>query len=348
MSNMITLPAVYGLYLLTLMRDRGHDPDSLLAGTGLDATRLGEQSERISGAQYATLLVNAVRISADPGLCYELGLRSPLTKHGFVGFGLMSCANLRDAIDLGQRYLHARVPLFDTRVSIEDAQVVVDLQPRVDLGPAREFTLSLVVIELCCLFSRLISDHKPPASWRSEIHLPFPEPAHHAAWRDRLPPMRFNRASTQIRFPEALLDQPIATANPVAAQMAIAQCDQELASLQSGSGLHDQVCRQLVCQDGRYPDLATVARQLCLSERTLKRRLQLEGLGFQTLLDQVRERDSKRLLARPQLSVDQVAEAVGYRDPANFTRAFRKWTGISPRAWRQQPDLAEYRDTGPK
>lgn len=333
---MHTLPATYGLFLLTLLLDRGHSEAEMLAGTGLTRTQLQDQSQRITGLQYALILGNALRVSDDPGICYELGLRSQLTKHGFVGFGLMSCATLRDAIELSQRYLHARVPLFDSALSLDGDQVVVDLRETVALGPLREFTLNVVMVELCCLFSRLISGHKEPTSWRSEIWLPFPEPPYYAAWRDRLPRIRFNEAATQIRFPAHLLDQPIATANPITAQMAIAQCELELASMQGGSSLRDQVSRQLVCQDGHYPDLATVARQLCLSERTLKRRLQAEGLSFQQLLDGSRETDSKRLLARPQLSVEQVAEAVGYRDPANFTRAFRKWTGTSPREYRQQ------------
>lgn len=332
---MFMLPAVYGLYLLTLMRDRGHDEHAMLAGTGLTAGQLTDQALLISSQQYNTLLANALQLSRDPGLCYELGLRSPLTKHGFVGFGLMSCATLQDAIELAQRYLHARVPLFDTRVESSANEVIVEFKERFPLGHMREFTLNLVVTELCCLFSRLTSDNKPPAEWRSEIHLPFPEPFYYDAWRHRLPRIRFDQPVTQIRFPASLLAQPIASANPIAVQMAIAQCELELASLRGGNSLHDQVRRQLICQDGNYPDLNTVARQLCLSERTLKRRLQEEGLSFQALLDHVRESDSKRLLEQPQLSIEQVADAVGYRDPANFTRAFRKWVGCSPREYRQ-------------
>ena len=80
-----------------------------------------------------------------------------------------------------------------------------------------------------------------------------------------------------------------------------------------------------------------------MSERTLKRRLQEEGTGFNTLLDQVRQRDSTRLLSQPALAIKQVAEAVGYADPSNFARAFVKWTGMSPVAWRKR-----HVDPGPK
>lgn len=331
------LPAVYGFFLLSLMAERGHDESDMLANTGLTRAQLEDQNQRISGFQYAALLANALRVSGDPGIAYELGLRSQLTKHGFVGFGLMSCATLRDAMELSQRFLSARVPLFASRIRIEGDQVVVELRETVPLGPLYAFTFDIVLVELCCLFSRLISGDKSPSTWRSEIWVPYAEPDHYARYRDRLPRFRFDQAGTQIRFPVSLLDQPIATANPITAQMAIAQCEQELASLgQAEGGIREQVSRQLLLHDGHYPDLARVAVQLLLSERTLKRRLQEQGLSFQQLLDEVREQDSRRLLANPRLSIEQVAVAVGYTDPANFTRAFRKWTGLSPRVFRQQ------------
>lgn len=345
---MHTLPASYGLFFLTVMRDRGHAEADILAGTTLTGERLQDAAGRISSDDYLTLLGNLRRISADPGLCCELGLRSQLTKHGFVGFGLMSCATLRDAIELGRRYLEARVPLFTCALSLEGADCVVDLRETIALGELRDFALTFVAIELCCLFGRLQGSRRPPPAWRGEIRLPFAEPAWHADWKNRVPPLSFGHERCQIVFPVRQLDHAFATANPVAAELAIAQCEQELATLRAARpGLVEQVRRQLVCQDGHYPDLATVAQQLCLSGRTLKRRLQDKGLSFQQLLDDCRAQDSKRLLARPQLSVEQVAEAVGYRDPANFTRAFRKWTGLSPRAWRQQSNATAGAGAGP-
>lgn len=347
MTKIITeqdLPAVYGLFLVTLLLDHGHDEADILLGCGLTRAQLQDHSRRISGTQYVTLLANALRLSG-PSVSYELGLRSQLTLHGFVGFGLASCANMGDAIVLGQRYMQARVPLFSSRLHQEGDQVVIDLIETVPLGPLYEFIFNQVLVELCCLFSRLIAVHKEPSSWRAEIWVPYAEPAYHAQWRDRLPPFRFNQACPQIRFPAFLLEQTIATANPTSAQLAIDQCERELARLKQGSSLRSKVTRQLVCRDGRYPDLGTVASQLCLTERTLKRHLQVENLGFQQLLDEVREADSRRLLAHLGLSIEQIAQAVGFKDPANFTRAFRKWTGIAPREYRQSLQASD--ENGP-
>ena len=101
-------------------------------------------------------------------------------------------------------------------------------------------------------------------------------------------------------------------------QLAIERCEQEMSRQEAASGTRGLVLQKLVCRDGRYPEVSEVAALLHVSERTLKRRLHDEGTHFQALLDQVRQRDALQLLANPALAIKQVAEAVGYGDPANF------------------------------
>ena len=71
-----------------------------------------------------------------------------------------------------------------------------------------------------------------------------------------------------------------------------------------------------------------------MSSRTLTRRLQQTGLGFQQLLDEARKRDAIKLLQNTSLTVEQIALRLGYTDPANFSRAFKKWTGEPPSQYR--------------
>lgn len=329
-----SLPATYALSLLALMQERGHAADALLAGSQLTREQLQDQRAQIGAWQYAMLLGNALHLDGDHGLAYELGLRSQVTKHGFVGFGLISCATLREAIDFSERYFRARVPAFTNVLSLEGDQVVVELHETIPLGPHRAFVMDLVVVELCSLFAKVMDMDPASEGWASEIWVPHAEPAAYARYRDRLPPFRFGQPAVQIRFPARLLDAPIATADPVSVQLAIERCEQDISRQVAASGTRGQVLARLVCREGRYPEVGEVASLLHVSERTLKRRLQDEGTSFQALLDQVRQRDAQQLLANPALAIKQVAEAVGYSDPANFARAFAKWTGVSPRDWR--------------
>lgn len=90
----------------------------------------------------------------------------------------------------------------------------------------------------------------------------------------------------------------------------------------------------LVNENRKYPSMEAAAARLHTSGRTLKRRLKQHGVSFQQLLDEARKRDSLRLLADVSLNLEQIAARVGYNDPANFTRAFRKWTGLTPSMFR--------------
>ena len=344
----LQIPATYGLSLLKLMQERGHAAEVLLADSQLSLTQLQDTKGLIDAWQYATLLNKAMGLDGDHGLAYELGLRSQVTKHGFVGFGLISCGTLREAIAFAERYFQARVPVFRSSLSVQGEQVVVTLHETVPLGPRRHFIMDLVAVELCSLFAKVLDVEPARQGWLSEIWVPHGEPAAYAHYRDRIPPFRFGQGQpgdpVQIRFPARMLDEPIATADPVSVQLAIERLEQELARQAQDHSTTTQVLGLMVCRDQCYPEVADMAQALHLSERTLKRRLQAEGTSYQRLLDQVRQRDAMKLLGNPALAIAQVAEAMGYADPANFARAFAKWTGLSPRDWRQR----HLHQTGPK
>lgn len=102
-----------------------------------------------------------------------------------------------------------------------------------------------------------------------------------------------------------------------------------------GSGALIECIRELLAKQAPfYPGLDCLAAQCCIAPRTLKRRLASHGVSFQDLLDQLRSAHALRLLAQRELSVEKIAEQVGYSSPANFHRAFRRWTGSSPGAFR--------------
>jgi AraC-like DNA-binding protein len=333
------IPASYGLTLLSLMTERGHPDERVLQGSGLQRASLIDQNARIEGWQYGVMLGNALRLDPQGGIPYELGLRSQVTKHGFVGFGLMSCATLRDAISFSARYFKARVPVFRSHMRLQGEVAIVDLEETVPLGPLRGAIFDIVLVELCSLFAKVLELDVPLNGWSSEIWVTHAQPEAYARYRNRLPPFRFGQAANQIRFPACRLDEAIPSADPVSVQLAIDRCEQELAMRAAANSVVEAVRARLVSQNGVYPDVATMAQALLLSERTLKRRLQDEGSTFQMLLDEARLHDALRLLARPELAIKEVAQAVGYADPANFARAFTRWTGESPRDWRKRQGL---------
>jgi len=94
----------------------------------------------------------------------------------------------------------------------------------------------------------------------------------------------------------------------------------------------EQVC--LAIQRHERPSCAFVAKRVALSERTLQRKLKREGINLRAVVDGVRRELALKLLTDPELSVAQVAEAVGFREATSLVRALRRWTGESPTGYR--------------
>jgi AraC-like DNA-binding protein len=89
-----------------------------------------------------------------------------------------------------------------------------------------------------------------------------------------------------------------------------------------------------------HPALGTVAAEFGISSRTLQRHLAATGLSHSELVRQVRRGRACELLARPSVSISQIASRTGFASPSGFSRAFHAWTGLSPRDYRRQCDLA--------
>ena len=113
-----------------------------------------------------------------------------------------------------------------------------------------------------------------------------------------------------------------------------AQCEEALRQLTEDAGFACRVRRVIETSHPFPPKLARVAATLFVSERTLKRRLQEEDASFQQLVDQVRLERAQDLLRSTTMNLSQIADALGYADAANFTRAFKRWTGSSPSHYR--------------
>ncbi|MEC9362903.1 MAG: AraC family transcriptional regulator [Pseudomonadota bacterium] len=331
--------AVYGLHLLRVMTERRHAASTaVLANTGVTEAQLRTRDARLSAAQYATMVFNALRLDGDPALGLELGLRMRLTTHGYLGLALMSCATLGEAIDLGRRYMLARMPFFSFECRREGADTVLEVREAVTLGPLRQFAHEMFLAELCGVCKSLLEDERRQRLLLDVAELCFEhaEPPYFGRYRSRLPRARFGCAVSHIRFPAQFLDEAIHSANPVAVEMATAQCERELALLGPHPDMLERVRALLGGGCGSYPGLRVVAAQLAMSPSSLKRCLRHCGTTFIELRDEARRRDSLRLLGNTTLPVERVANLLGYSDPANFTRAFRRWTGRAPSRFRAE------------
>jgi AraC-like DNA-binding protein len=100
----------------------------------------------------------------------------------------------------------------------------------------------------------------------------------------------------------------------------------------------------LLARGRRSPDIDLVAENMGTSVRTLQRQLRAAGLTYSELVRRVRCAAAQRMLKGRRPSIGEIALALGYSDHAHFTRAFQRWTGLTPREFRDRRGVARKRD----
>ncbi|OOF56957.1 helix-turn-helix domain-containing protein [Rodentibacter myodis] len=133
-----------------------------------------------------------------------------------------------------------------------------------------------------------------------------------------------------------VLQKPLTAHNPYLLDLLIPEFENALLK-QAGDVLKQQIKLKIYRNlNGSKPTLKTIADQLFLSERTLQRQLNKHHLSFQQLLNETRFEAAEQLLQKNEMNIGEIAFYLGYQDIHAFSRAFRRWYGVSPNQWRKQ------------
>jgi len=309
---------------------RGLDVAQVLAGTGLSADDLEQPGRQVPLPVCLRLFANLHALDAAPELGIALGRQLDIRSHGFLGYAILSSRTIGEALDLCIRYIRTRTSLFEIRLFREDDMAVVQLDERVPLGPFGPLLMDALVTLMAVGGQQLTG-----RAFNGAVRLAQPRRPHHDDWPELAQAgLLFDAAFTQFRFPRLGLQLPIAHPDPQLLQMATAQCEEEMKHLHDSGGLLADVRRLAKQHMAEDASLERIAGELGLSERTLRRRLSELGTSYQMLIEQLRRGRAVELLLHSGLPVEQIAAELGYEDPSNFGRAFRRWTGRSPREYR--------------
>ena len=320
----------YSQHLVELLVEEGVAPEAVLAGTGLGLGELTRRDARISFAQQARIYANALSLSQQPCLGFQLGHRQQVNDHGVFGYAIQSSADLAQAIRITVRYAATSGPLLalDFESSADTSAIV--LTEFVSLGSIARMAREEHLLVLCRNLLKL-SD---PATQPLEVHVDLP-PSDAATWERELGcPVRFDAPRTELRLCTADLSRPLAFSDEETAAVCERRCAELLERLGSPGGIVDELRRVLVGEPGRFLSLEEAARELGMSGRTLRRRLQGASTSFQTVAEEVRSGLALDYLQQSNLSIDEIAGLLGYSETPNFFRAFKRWTGQAPSAFR--------------
>ncbi len=333
----VELPGAYMHELSSLCARYGVPAEALLEGTGLTLAALKDPATRIGIPVCAHIVAQARARTGEPALAFLMGAHMRLSWHGFLGFAAMTASTVREALAIAESFSLTRTAALGLSSYVEGDRAALVLEERAPLGELREF----VILTLLVGIGRIASDFTGKAlTGVAECAFPAPDYASRALSHPggaALGTMLFDQPAHRLVFDASTLDLPVVTADPAAMELARAQCDRELAALKEAGGFVGRV-RSRVARGGAEArgmrDLDEVARALSVSGRTLKRRLSEQGTSFSAVLEEVRRQRALLLLSDRRVALADVAERLGYSDSANFTRAFRRWTGQTPASYR--------------
>lgn len=314
--------------------DYGVPVTTCLAGSGLDEAALADATAEVGGAQELIVAHNLVRATAGPpGLGLKVGGRFRLRMYGVWGFALLASSTLRDATDVGLRYLELTYATAGIRLHETDEEACLAVDDTAVPAPVRRFVVERELAVIRTILDTIVGE--PVTSIRVELRFPGPgAPGRHDLVGGA--PVTFGAGRNAIVVPAALLDRPLPQADPHTRRLCERECRTLRARLVDGK-IAAQVRALLIHRQCAIPDMAVAAAELHVSTRTLYRRLALEGTSYRRLVDDVRQSLATEMLTTAGLGVEQVAARLGYADAAAFIRAFRRWTGSTPGAYRRPP-----------
>jgi AraC-like DNA-binding protein len=322
------LPGAYIKDLVELTARWNVRADELLDGLPITAVELAAPTTRVPVRVCEAIVARAHELTHEPALAVYMGTQMRLSSHGFLGFAAMTAGTVREAIELACRFASTRTSAIGLALYVEGDTATVVIEERMSLGALREPVVIALVVGLWQLGQALTG-----TALDGTGECAFPEPAylHGVPNAKRL---RFGCTAHRLVFPASELALPLTSADPVAMQLAREQCERELAAVVD-AGIPTRVRAALIAADG-MPSLVELATSMRMSPRTLKRRLAEHDTTYSTLRDDVRRQRALLLLDNRGLAIGDVAARLGYSEQPNFTRAFRKWTGMTPLAYRER------------
>lgn len=307
---------------------QGLDPHATLAEIGLPGDA---QDGVISGVQFNALLELCAQRSANPLFGLQFGLQQGAQALGNLWYAIQNAGSVGEALQALMQYLH--VHSNGAQLQLERHGGYARLLYEVTDGEAHSVSQT---VELAMGISAHLMQSLLQHAWKPRglllRHSPGAEPGTYRRLLGITP--RFDSPVNAWVFDETLLDIPLSAADKRLCQLAQSHLE-ELAriTLQELPSYVQKLLRTWL-PSGQVT-IEQVAEHMKLSPRSLQRYLRAENTSFQTLLDDTRQALAARYLRDSSLSLTRLAGLLGYADLSTFSRAFRRWNGISPQQWKR-------------
>ena len=327
------LRLAYGLApVIEVLEARGHDIMPLLLATDIPRFALEEPSYRIRFDQELKFIRLALDALALPSAGLEVGMRYNLALFGVLGLAAACAPTMRELLHAVPTWPELSWGAIELTVWRTGDEEYVAFHENGDVGDLGRFFVERDTAATLALFRHNLGATLNPLRVNFR-HAPPPDRAPYERYYRC--PLAFDADANQIHFPRAVWDTPPPQANAMSYRFYANQC-QRLSAVMQEPLTYADVVRSRLRASTPIPALPAVVSALHLTQRTLQRRLDEEGTSYSALLAEVRLERAQELMRRSGLQNEEIARALGFDDASAFSRAFKTWTGCSPRHYRER------------
>lgn len=309
----------------------GLDAAALFRQAGLELSDLDDPEARFAPEKVSQLWQVAIDRSGNPLLGLKVSEASTPASLDAVAYVMMSCPNLLVALERLIRYVRIISDAADLALVEEEGGYAMTVHLADGGRPVPRQRVEFVMMTTLSFCRWITGRHFIP------LRVDFAEraPADVQPYQEAFDgPLNFDAPAHRLVFSTADLMAPLPTCNPALAALHDRHAIEHLSRLDDAKVSHktrELIIRKL--QDGD-PSRADIARTLCMSERTLQRRLQDEGTSYHQLLDDTRQELAQQYLGKPHLTLAQITYLLGFGDQSTFSRACKRWFDSSPGEFR--------------
>jgi AraC-like DNA-binding protein len=273
----------------------------------------------------------------DPAIGLTIGNSSNFADLGILGLTMLSAPSLRQAIHVGVLYAHIGGTLSHIQCAERDNKLAIQVT-----APELEPQLQRYIIEeqfaaFVSYIREILHRHSSSNSIFERISFSFPEPAYSDRYREFFAcPIGFNEPKNECWINSQLLPLAVAYTNADSFARCSRLCQHALDTLRQKDAIILQLQSWLTSLPQVFPKLDEGAAHLGIGSRALRRRLEELGTNFTRLIAEAKVDQAKYFLEKKDFSVQDISELLGYSEVTNFRRAFKSWTGMSPKDYQQK------------
>lgn len=316
----------------TLCRKNLLNAHSLLQRCSIDPLVLRRNDLWVDYARVAEVLSLAAYESGNQQFGLQLSQQRDYLVFGPFGLLLSQAESFQDLLRITNKYAHLHAPGIQLQEHLLGDQVALEyrlqLSKKADLRQLIELGMGVVYRAAQALFKEAWQLNKATFS--------YPEPSNSQFYMDFFQaPVLFSQPLTALYFNASIMQMPPSEQRSQLKTHLIEQF-----ASQQGFAREDYVARtKMIIQSvlaTSEASLPVTASLLNIHPRQLQTQLQHAGSSFRKLLDEVRFSEAQLQLSHSSISLTDLALSLGYADETAFSRAFKRWSGVAPRQWRQQ------------